>query len=364
MRRKIAPILVLIALVAWGCTNAGSRGKAVPNPDMASAVAAPGGDSKLNPHVTVGPGTVKITPDLPTVTPPAGWLSQAEIQQKAMNAVSANGGPGGMLTLTAIRPDEPNGLWVVEFATDGRQVSGPHSHPALTNWPKDPVEQRKAGTSDVRILSAITYAFDARTGEGRGGGFRGGAPDLSRSDLEHYRGRIVSAGLNVQLRLTRPDGTRDGRDLDVWVPQEALGNRLSLWQLKYGAGRQLEVWGLTGRPATIAAYRLSMVDPPGEELLQNDLVGDVPAYPEAAYGPDPEGWMSFVAKNSTPDQVWDWYAKQMPKYGWHLQDGTSAAPKDRSVRRSFRNDAWEQVTVEITGLPEGVRVRINSSTLP
>ncbi|HWI63955.1 MAG TPA: hypothetical protein VNT75_19135, partial [Symbiobacteriaceae bacterium] len=234
-------------------------------------------DQALNPKVAPAPGGITVAPELAAVTPPPGMISQEEAKQIAL--ASRWDMP---LVLSRMRFDEANGLWEVIFTTDGRFAMQPRSHMAPPDTSSDPAEQRKAETSWFSIPTELNLAIDGRTGERWGGGFTAAAPDLTRKDLEHYRGRIIYGGEVVALRLTNPDGTWEGRTLMVDVPQAALtAAGPAFWQLKYGMGRLLDVWGLTGPQGRVVAYRLALADPPDERLLANRLVVNVPAMPGA-----------------------------------------------------------------------------------
>lgn len=291
---------LIVASLAAGCTDA-----VAPNIGSDSPEAAVLADN-LNPEVTPPPADIKISPDLPAVAAPAGIITQAAARDKAVGAMQ-NRQWGGLLRLTDLRFDAANNMWEAEFQTDGRIPGRPRSHPYV-RLSDDPAEQRKLERSWVSVATHLHVAIDGVTGEVRGGGFRGGKVQPDRPDLEHYRGRIVTGGEVLRLRLTRADGSPTGRDIDVWVPQDLLGVGLSLWQLQYGQGRLVEVWGLTGSPGVVLAHRISMADPPPESLLAVPVVAGLPLYPGAIIRPGDDTSTVLESKGADIGTVRDWYA--------------------------------------------------------
>ena len=271
---KRAILLAAACCLIIGCSKAPPPQQApapaaptVPPAESASpAGTAPGARETVNPTIAPPPRNVAVAANLPKLEAPAGFLPREEAMAKALATVSRPG-QYGPLILTALRFDEANAMWEAEFTTDGRQPAAPRGHP-LEHFSDDPVEQRRRAHSWVQVAEAITVALEGRTGEVVGGGFRGTAPMVDRPGLEHYRGRIITGGEVLQLQLTRADGSAYGRTLEVWVPQAALSGDLAFWQVWYGSGRMLDVWGLTARPGVVLAYKVAMPDPPPESVLQ------------------------------------------------------------------------------------------------
>jgi hypothetical protein len=114
------------------------------------------------------------------------------------------------------------------------------------------------------VAAHLDVSIDGMTGEVRGSGFASEQLQPDRPDLEHYRGLIVVGGEVLRLRLTGADGALVGRDIEVWVPEDLLNSDLAFWQLWYGQGRSIEVWGLTTSPGVVLAHRITMVEPPPE----------------------------------------------------------------------------------------------------
>lgn len=344
----LATLVLLIPMsVLAGCTVASKTapGTAAPSGGAAQpAGAARSGDvplpadlavlptdPALNPRVTPPAPSVTVASDLPFVEAPPGMVSQQESVQKAVAAAHYP----MPVVLTRLDFDTANGMWMAHFSTGGRVAMAPASHPAPARVSDDPAEQRKDEYSWYSIASEVTLALDGRTGEVRGGGFSGGAPGLSRTDLEHYRGRILTGGEEVVLRLINQDGSPEGRDLMVDVPNGALTNGLALWQLTYGMGRVLDVWGLTGPEGRVAAYRLSLPHPPDEALLANRLVASVPVYRGAYDQPDQASRRLLLAQGATVSQVAAWYKASMPAYGWGPASPAGAAPESARFRSSM-----------------------------
>ncbi|HYF92542.1 MAG TPA: hypothetical protein VD969_09845 [Symbiobacteriaceae bacterium] len=76
----------------------------------------------------------------------------------------------------------------------------------------------------------------------------------------------------------------------VSVATHLLDGDLVLWQLLYGQGRRVEVWGLTSSPGVVVAHRIAMPDPPAESLLASPLERGLPLYPGAWF---PDGQSSM-----------------------------------------------------------------------
>lgn len=237
--------LLLAVAVTAGCARAPMTPAKAPPPAPAA--------SDINPQVTPPPGMIKVADNLAEVAAPAGFITQAEAKAAALAAMGRSG-RYGTLTLVAVTFDADNLMWEADFATDGRVAAAPRSHPAPAS--SDPEAQH----SYMTVTTDLLVAVDGKTGEIRGGGFRGGAPDPSRPDLEHYRGRILTGGEQVTLQLLRSDGGAEGRVLTVAIPEGALPEGLAFWQMAGGTGRIMEVWGLTSAPGAVTAYRVSMPD--------------------------------------------------------------------------------------------------------
>lgn len=356
-------LLTLTGLLASACTVAGrpappGPGSAEPGGPATRTGATPGAvppaaaEPDLNPHVRLPDGPVKIAPNLPQHETPPGWLSQDEIIRRALETVAGDGKEHGYLTLSSVSIE--NGMWVVDFDTDGRRACAPRSHPAPMYSTDDPAERRRQEKSWASICQTVSTAFEGVTGEVRGGGFRGGLLNPSRPDLEHYRGYILTGGADLKLRLVNPGGAREGRDMDVTVPQQALdASGLSLWQLQYGTGRILDVWGLSGSPGSVAAYRLAMDDPPPESLLQAGLIEGLPQYPGAYISPGRQpGHLDLKVKDADPEAVDRWYAEHLPAYGWTL----SNVAEGPGWLGRYRSAAWESLLVGVGPQDGGVLI--------
>lgn len=299
-------------------------------------------DPALNPRVTPPVASVTVSPELPRVEAPPGMISQQEAIEKA---VAIERKMGAVLVLADMRFDQQNNGWELRFRTDERIAAAPRSHPPETMSP-DPIERRKQRRSWFSLATELHLFLDGRTGEVRGSGFRGGRIDPDHPDLEHYRGRIVIGGDTVVLRLINQDGSPEGRDLAVDIPQDALGG-LAVWHLEYGVGRILDVWGLTGPGGRVVAYRVAMPDPPDETLLRYGLVAGVPMYPEAVERPGADGRRALLAPRATAAEVLAWYRAQMPVYGWRRL----AVAQGPANAVQFQNTAG--MVVEVSASEEG-----------
>jgi hypothetical protein len=328
-------VLVLAALVS-GCSTLPSTKTELPKAAIAAV--------NLNPEVTPPKAQIQVAANLPVVEAPAGFITGAEARDKAVAAMQRREW-GGLLLLTDLHFDAANKVWEASFQTDGRIPGRPGSHPA-EHRSDDPIEQRKLGHSWISVAGALDVTIDGVTGELRGGGFHGGKLQPDRPDLEHYRGRIITGGEVLKLRLTQADDTPTGRELEVWVPQALLGDKLALWQLQYGQGRTVEVWGLTNGPGVVLAHRITMTDPPPESLLAAPLVDDLPLYPGAYLRPSDGRKTVIQAQGADPTQVRDWYVKQLPLYGW----------KPGTTPDIFETAAWAKVRLDVTPTNDGVQV--------
>lgn len=326
MRRWMLMAMMTAALLA-GCAAIGRApaGESVPVDGQALAgegTPAPEPDN-LNP--CVGPPSQRV------VIPPG--VTSADVPQHFIDRAAELAGQssqGGQLTLTAAHRE--GSLWAFTFQGDGRAITfseGP-------GRPRGPMDE----ASHVQVLDRLILRLNGQTGElyGREITGRGNLP--LPAGLEQYRGRIVQGGQRTTLRLIRPDGSREGRDLVVWIPGRAVAEgNLALWHLTYGNGRMVDVWGLTTAPDEVVAYRLHMPDPPGEDLTQNRLFEGVPLHPEAV--PAKGMWQDrgvFVIKQTPWEQVRDWYINEMPRYGWSPERGDQAGSGGEH-HWSFRSEA-------------------------
>jgi hypothetical protein len=284
------------------------------------------------PHVVVAPG-------LPVLTPPEGSLTQAQIIAAGIAAVNkATAMGGGQLTLSSIALVD--GRWALTFRGDGRAFT-------FSGGPR-PSDSRKGVYSHVAPVDQLTYKIIGATGEIYGTGSTGGALATSRTDLEHYRGFIISGGEQTTLRLVRADGGREGRDLVVWMPGQALSESgLDLWHLNYGTGRLIDVWGLTTAPGEVLAYRLAMTDRPGEALLDHDLIHGIPlpdgVKPTTAIF---QSVLGYRLEGATVASLKAWYEEQMPRYGWQLGKPRTPSSGNAQVLR-FVTGGWQYAEVAI-----------------
>lgn len=305
---------LVLMMAAAGCTGASQATardtvvqKTPPRVDL--------GLHQINPKVSPPPLVVEVVPDLVVDEPPSGNLSAADAQEKAISIMRA-GSQSGVLRLTALRWDEPNHIWEAEFATpDGRSAAAPRSHPAPVPT-GDPVLDRKQIRSWYTVTEAVFLALDGSSGEVRGGGHRGGSVQPDRPDLEQYLGRIVSGGEETRLQLIHPDGSPEGRELTVVLPASLFSDGLALWQVWYGTGRPLEVWGLTGGAGVVVAHKVTMPDPPKESLLANPLVQGLPLCPECHMESAAESVVRFVTTDPSWETLQAWYRSHLPEYGW------------------------------------------------
>lgn len=317
--RRFAIMLILLLLAGCGVAPAPVV------PAALSTVSSPPSEPGLNPHVTLPPGRIQVAPNLPTVTAPAGMVSQQSVVDQVLAAHRAD---PARLTLSRVTFDTANTMWEVALTVDDANIAvEPRSHPNEATS-SDPVERRKELRSWWCVASELHGFVDGRTGEGKGGGHACKAVERSRTDLEHYRGVILTGGETVVLRLLNPDGTPEGRDLTVNVPQDVLdAAHLGVWQVQYGINRTLEVWGLTGPSKQVVAYRVAMPEPPPQSLLQWNLFDGVPFYPGAFILPRVDSAQGPVlsAPGAGPAAVLSWYSEQMPKFGWQKLPGKAAA---------------------------------------
>lgn len=337
MSNRSLAALLIAAILAGGCAGAAPE---IRTESPRAAVAA----EDLNPEITPPPVQVEVAANLPAVDAPDGFITQASARDTAIAAMQKRQW-GGRLVLTALTFDTANKMWEAEFRTDGRIPGRPRSHP-YEHLSDDPVQRRRLEHSWVTVTTHLTMALDGVTGEIRGGGYRGGKAQPDRPDLEHYRGVIVTGGEVLTLRLIRADGTATGRDLEVWVPNDLLGAGLSLWQLRYGHGRTVDIWGLTASPGVVLAHRIAMADPPPESLLAAPLAGALPLYPEAYIHHSDENTTVFLAPGADLAQARAWYAGRLPAYGWN-----PAAAAD-----TYESAAWEKVRLELATEESGVKV--------
>lgn len=136
-------------------------------------------------------------------------MTQAQIIAAGIAALDKGAGVhGGQLTLSDIALVD--GRWALTFRGDGRAF-------AFSGGPM-PWDDRKGAYSHVAPVEQLTVQIIGATGEIYGTGSTGGALVSGRTDLEHYRGFIVSGGQQTTLRLVRADSGREGRDLVVRRP--------------------------------------------------------------------------------------------------------------------------------------------------
>lgn len=346
--------LIMVGLVALAVAR-GPAGVAPgdgqglpPSRGPAGAPGQAGNEGSLNPQVAAPEPRVIVPPDLPAVTPPDGLLSQQEALHHGVAAAEKRvEGTGGQLTLVDMKV--AGDRWVLAFRGDGRAIAfggGPRPQSPLTDF------------SRVRLLGAFTLELDGRTGEVYSTRETGMRADPTRADLEHYRGRIVGGGAGLTLRLVNADGTREGQDLTVWAPQEAISaGGLAYWQLVYGTGRTLDVWGLTSAEGQVVAHRLAMPDPPlDESLTELELVHGVPVYPQArATEEKRQSGADFFVEGAGWQAVRDWYLEQMPRYGWVPMPGEDPPPGGVAVSR-FRSDAWTWAEIRLEPAPKGIHL--------
>lgn len=344
--RRLSALLLLVLLT--GCQPAPTRIQ----PATGSTTSSPRTEPDLNPHVTPPPGRVQVAPDLPAATAPLGMLSQQQVIAQVLD--SYRNSPD-RLTLSKVKFNPFDNLWEVTLTVDDPNLAvRPRSTPGLFTT-NDPVERRKQDHSWLCVASELHGFLDGRTGQGRGGGHACGAPDRSRTGLEHYRGVILYGGETTILRLINPDGTREGRDLAIDIPQSVLdADHLALWQVQYGVNRTLDVWGLTGPQKRVVAYRLAMSDPPPEALLHWSVAAGVPVYPGALdRGGDPDRSV-FLARATDAAQLIRWYEEQMPAYGWQRQ-GVSQGP-GQAIQ--FRGAGGVVVQLGMTPVPDGTEIAL------
>lgn len=315
-RRWWALGLALMMAVA-GCTRTPHTEEAPPPVADEQPGPTTGGQigGQLNPQVNPPPLVVEVASDLAADGAPAGSLTAAGARARALSLMQSSG-RAGLHRLTALRWDEVSATWEAEFATpDGRSVVAPLSHPAPVPT-GDPVLDRKQARSWYSVTEAVTLVLDGSTGEVRGWGFRGGSVQPDHPDLEHYRGRIVSGGAETRLALIRPDGTPEGRELTVILPNSLFDGDLAFWHIWYGTGRELEVWGLTGAGSKVVAHRIAMPDPPPENLLTYAVVQGLPVCPECRMESAADRLVRFVTAERTPEDLEAWYRSHLPEYGW------------------------------------------------
>jgi hypothetical protein len=349
---EVAAVMLLAAgLVALGAAYGSHRlgGR----PDRTTRTVDPPVSEELNPRVAAPAPRVVIAPGLPSLTPPPGSLTQEQIVAAGVALLEKGTGVhGGQMTLTGI--SLVDGRWELEFRGDGRAIwfsSGPR--------PQDP---RKGVYSHVVSVGRLTCQLSAATGELYATGITGSAPNLDKDLLEHYRGYIVSGGDQMTVRLVRADGSREGRDLTVWVTGQALQQSgLELWQLNYGVGRAVDIWGVTIAPGEVLADRLEMPDRPGEELLAHDVIHGIPrpdgAMPTKGIYRDGAG---YTLAGATVESLTAWYSEQMPKYGWEWGKAPEPASPDAKVIR-FVTFGWQDVSIAILPDPQGVQFTLSWS---
>lgn len=340
----VAAVLLLglaVAGVTYGHLRAGGQ-------NGGHAVVPPAQDD-LNPHVSPPATFVTVAPDLPQLTPPAGSKPQEQIIAAAMDAVSRSGmHRGGQLTLTQISLEGE--LWDLEFQGDGRTYTFSHGP-----RPQDP---RRGAYSHVTPLGKVTVDVRGSTGEIYGIGQTGAPPITNRKDMEHYRGYIVTGGEQVSLRLVRADGGREGRDLTVWVTGESLrAGGLELWQLNYGVGKQIDVWGLTVATGEVLAYRVQMSDRPSEALLDHDVLNGIPLPDGAQVSTRGYDRAEFTLDGYTLSALKAWYEAQLPRYGWQLGK-TYTADGNLGDTLRFVTYGWQDAEIKLSPTENGVKVAL------
>lgn len=324
---RLVGLALLLTMAVAGCTGASqsaglNTGVPQPTPQLGGGLQKTGASPQmvepsvqLNPQVSPPPLIVEVAPDLVPDEPPPGRLTADEAQEKALGAMRA-GRRSGVLRLTALRWDGLNHTWEAEFATpDGRSAAAPRSHPAPVPT-GDPVLDRKQAHSWYTVTEAVLLVLDGSSGEVRGGGHRGGSVQPDRPDLEHYRGRIISGGEETRLQLIHPDGSPVGRELTTVLPASLFGENLAFWQVWYGTGRELEVWGLTGGDGVVVAHRIAMPNPPAENLLANALVRGLPLCPDCRLESAAESEVRFITPDASRERLQAWYRSHLPEYGW------------------------------------------------
>ncbi len=325
--------LLMTGLVVAGLADGPGRpGGGEPPPVVADP---PAGD-QLNPVVAPPTPSVVVAPDIQGLTPP-----QEEVLALASSAMGVQ---GGQLTLSRIALTD--GLWRLEFQGDGRAFT-------RSGGPM-PVDLRKGVYSHIVPVDWITYEIDAASGEIRSTETRGAAIDTNRTDLEHYRGYVVEGGERTILRLVNADGSREGRDLTVWVPEGALdAGNLDLWHLTYGTGRLVDVWGLTNGSGEVLAYRIEMEERPSEAVLDHDLVHGIPlpdgAKVTRAIHQEAAG---YLLEGYTVESLTAWYEEQMPRYGWEM--GKPPVPGQQGVLR-FVALGWQEANIAMLPYEKGVQ---------
>ncbi|MDF2629269.1 MAG: hypothetical protein K0R39_3100 [Symbiobacteriaceae bacterium] len=340
---EVAVSLILtIGLVAVGRMHGPQ-----PTGDGVDQVTPPPMIDDLNPLAPPPVPRVVLAPDLPAVTPPEGSLPLAQIIDAAVAEVSKDSQVrGGQLTLSHIAL--VGGRWELSFQGDGRAYS-------FSGGPA-PIDSRKGAYSHVVPLREITLQLTPTTGEIYGARVTGAPLAAGRTDLEHYRGYIVSGGQQTTLRLVRADGGREGRDLVIWVPGQALKESgLDLWHLNYGTGRLIDVWGLTTAPREVLAYRIEMKERPDEALLVNDLIHGIPVPDGAQANRGIRGnGERFTLEGHTVASLAAWYAEQMPEYGWEVGKPLTPASGEAKVLR-FVILGWQAAEITILPDPQGVQ---------
>lgn len=352
---RLVGLALLLLMTLTGCFGASqptALGTGLQS-DGTPPVANPG--QILNPQVIPPPKIIVVAPDLVADESPPGSLTAAEAKEKALSLMQS-GSRTGLLRLTALRWDDPNQTWEAEFATpDGRLATAPRSHPAPIPT-GDQVLDRKQMHSWYTVTEAVFLTLDGTSGEVRGGGYRGGSVQPDRPDLEHYVGRIISGGEETRLQLTNPDGSPAGRELTVVLPDTLFSGGLALWQVWYGTGRELEVWGLTGGEGVVVAHKIAMASPPPENLLANALVRAFPLCPECHLESSPEAQVRFVTTDSSPERLQAWYRNLLPEYGW----------KPTRVPDQFASAAGPTWDLRVTAYSGGTAVTLTrvDSTIP
>ncbi|MFZ5815934.1 MAG: hypothetical protein ACOY93_11595 [Bacillota bacterium] len=333
-----ALVLVMTGLVVAGLASSPARPGGGERPP---AVVDPPAEEQLNPHVAPPAPRVVVAPDLQGLTPP-----QEEVIAIASSSLGAQ---GGQLTLSQIALAD--GLWRLEFRGDGRAFT-------RSGGPM-PLDRRKGAYSHIVPVDRISYEIDAASGEIRSTETRGAAIDTQRTDLERYRGYVVEGGERTILRLVKADGSREGRDLTVWVPGQALTESgLDLWHLAYGTGRVVDVWGLTSGPGEVLAYRIKMEERPSEAVLDHDLIHGIPL-PEAAKATRAiyQDGAGYLLEGYTVDSLIAWYMEQMPRYGWDSGKPMFSRGESRVVQ--FEHPGWEFVSLAVLPYEKGVQFTLS-----
>jgi hypothetical protein len=295
---------------------------------------------------------VIIPPDRPPVTPPAGFLPQADAEAKAVALLRDQTQALGQFELTRARIE--GDLWLFTFTA---RLPMPNLTSGGKRQASTPILEQR---SPLSFLSEIEIGLNGPTGERYSVQQHGGTLGATPPNLELLEGRLVTGGAQSTLRLFRPDG-RPEADLRLYVPEQALlAGGLRYWELLYGSGKRVKVWGQTIGERAVLAYKVQWLDPAPEPVLTAiDLSNGIPIMP----GGEQISGTQFRYAGSDRGAAVAWYFTQMERYGWHLVAGVPRSAES-AINLIFQNQAQREATVRIHEVDGGVEIELTATDTP